>query len=83
LHHRLIDSGYTNRQAVIILYGLSIGSSMIAVLIAVDNFKATLLVLIFFLMLIIMLIAYRQRIIAKEKEEKRMQIENSAKPTED
>ncbi len=83
LHHRLIDSGYTNRQAVIILYGLSIGSSMIAVLIAVDNFKATLLVLIFFLMLIIMLIAYRQRIIAKEKEEKRMQIENSAKPTKD
>lgn len=68
LHHRLVDSGYTNKQAVIILYGLSIGSSMIAVLIAIDNFKATLIVLIFFLMLIIMLLAYRHRINKREKE---------------
>jgi UDP-GlcNAc:undecaprenyl-phosphate GlcNAc-1-phosphate transferase len=77
LHHRLIDSGYTNKQAVVILYGLSIGSSMIAVLIAVDNFKATLVVLIFFLMLIIMLIAYRQRLMAREREEKQQEEQNN------
>jgi UDP-GlcNAc:undecaprenyl-phosphate GlcNAc-1-phosphate transferase len=76
LHHRLVDSGYTNQQAVVILYGLSICSSMIAVLIVIDNFRATLIVLIFFLMLIIMLVAYRQRIAAREKEKKALEADN-------
>lgn len=76
LHHRLVDSGYTSKQAVVILYGLSIGSSMIAVLIAIDNFRATLVVLIFFLMLIIILLVYRHRINEREKEMRKSADEN-------
>ncbi len=61
LHHRLIDSGYSHRQAVMILYGLSAISAIIAILIAVRNFQATVVVLVFFLVLILMLYVYRSR----------------------
>ena len=61
LHHRLIDSGYTHRQAVVILYGLSAISAVIAILIAVQNFQATVVVLVFFLVLLLMLYVYRSR----------------------
>ncbi len=61
LHHRLIDSGYSHRQAVIILYGLSLISAIIAILIAIQNFQATVVVLVFFLVLLLMLYVYRSR----------------------
>lgn len=59
LHHRLIDSGYTNQQAVMILYALSLGSSLIAVIIALQDIRATIVVLVFFLILILMLLVYK------------------------
>lgn len=62
LHHRLIDAGYSNKQAVVILYGISLGSSIIAVLIALSDVRATIVVLLFFLILILMLLVYRKRI---------------------
>ncbi len=61
LHHRLIDSGYTHRQAVMILYGLSAISAVIAILIAVQNFQATVVVLVFFIVILLMLYVYRSR----------------------
>ncbi|MDE6182488.1 MAG: undecaprenyl/decaprenyl-phosphate alpha-N-acetylglucosaminyl 1-phosphate transferase, partial [Eubacteriales bacterium] len=51
LHHRLIDSGYSHKQAVIILYGLSLFSAIIAILIAIQDYKATIVVFIFFTIL--------------------------------
>lgn len=61
LHHRLIDSGYSHTQAVIILYGLSLLSATIAILIAIQNFYATIVVAIFFIILILMIFVYQSR----------------------
>ncbi len=61
LHHRLVDAGYTNKQAVIILYGLSLVSAVIAVLIAIQDLSATLIVFFFFIILLLMLFVYRKR----------------------
>ncbi|HAG04692.1 MAG TPA: undecaprenyl-phosphate alpha-N-acetylglucosaminyl 1-phosphate transferase [Lachnospiraceae bacterium] len=56
LHHKLIDMGYTSKQAVIILYALSIGSATMAVIIALQDIRATITLLIFFLIIIILLV---------------------------
>lgn len=61
LHHRLVDAGYTNKQAVIILYGLSAVSALIAVLIAVQDLRATIIVFFFFIILLLMLFVYKKR----------------------
>ena len=61
LHHRLIDSGYSHKQAVIILYGLSLFSAVIAILIAIQNYQATIVVFIFFLILTLMMYVYKSR----------------------
>ncbi|MEA4816872.1 MAG: MraY family glycosyltransferase [Lachnospiraceae bacterium] len=39
LHHRLIDRGYSQKQAVIILYGISISCGLVAILIALRDIK--------------------------------------------
>lgn len=62
LHHRLVDSGYSSKQAVVALYLLSIGSSSIAVVIALQDYRATVTVLLIFLIIILTLIVYRRRI---------------------
>lgn len=62
LHHRLVDSGCTSKQAVVILYCLSIGSSAIAVVIALQDYRATIAVLLIFLVIILMLLVYRKRV---------------------
>lgn len=61
LHHRLIDAGYSSKQAVVILYGISIISAVTAILIAIKDIQATIIVLIFFLIIILMLFAYKKR----------------------
>ncbi len=43
LHHRLIDKGYTQRQAVIILYGISVVCGSIAVLLVIQNVSTVLI----------------------------------------
>ena len=42
-----------------ILYALSLGSSLIAVIIALQDIRATIVVLVFFLILILMLLVYK------------------------
>ncbi len=61
LHHRLIDAGYTNKQAVGILYGLSIASGVVAILIAMKDYRATIIVFFFFMILLLMMFAYKSR----------------------
>ena len=61
LHHRLIDSGYSHKQAVFILYGLSLFSATIAILIAIQDYKATIVVFIFFSILMLMMYVYKSR----------------------
>lgn len=62
LHHRLIDSGYSHKHAVIILYGLSLFSAIIAILIAIQDYKATIVVFIFFVILLLIMYVYKNRI---------------------
>lgn len=61
LHHRLIDSGYSHKQAVVILYGLSLFSAIIAILIAVQDFKSTIVFLILLTILVLMFFVYKNR----------------------
>jgi UDP-GlcNAc:undecaprenyl-phosphate GlcNAc-1-phosphate transferase len=61
LHHRLIDAGYTNKQAVMILYALSLTSAVVAVLIAMKDVRATIIVFFFLMILLLMMFAYRKR----------------------
>lgn len=69
LHHRLIDSGYSHKQAVLILYIISFFSAIIAILIAIKNYNATIVVFIFFGVLVLMVYVYRKRIKEKNDEE--------------
>ncbi len=68
LHHRLIDSGYSHKQAVIILYGLSIVSAVVAILIAIQDYRATIVVALFFIIFIIMLYTYEKRVDRNDKK---------------
>lgn len=61
LHHRLVDAGYSSKQAVIILYGLSLASAVTAVLIAMQDYRATIIVFFFFMILLAMMFVYRSR----------------------
>ena len=61
LHHRLVDSGLSSRQAVVVLYLLSSFSCIIAVAIALNDYMFTLTILIALIVLILMLGVYTKR----------------------
>lgn len=61
LHHRLIDAGYSHKHAVVLLYGLSFVSAVIAVVIAIQDLRAILLTVIFSLVMLSVLYVYRKR----------------------
>jgi len=61
LHHRLIDAGYSQRRAVVVLYGLSAIAGVIAIVIAIQDLWVTLIVLGFLLVMLLMLYVYRNR----------------------
>lgn len=56
LHHRLIDRGFSQKQAVMILYGISIFCGAIAILLAVKNAKV--LVVIIFTIIVLSFLIY-------------------------
>ena len=61
LHHRLIDAGYSHKQAVILLYVLSAVAGIIAILIAVQDYRAILVAAICVLIMLMMVYVYRKR----------------------
>ena len=61
LHHRLIDKGYSQKQAVGILYGISAVSGLFAILIALRNIYAIAVAAVFFIVLTLMLFVYKKR----------------------
>ncbi len=61
LHHKLIDSGYSQKQTVVILYGLSFLSACIAILIAVRDFRAVMTVAVFVFVLSLIVYVYKKR----------------------
>jgi UDP-GlcNAc:undecaprenyl-phosphate GlcNAc-1-phosphate transferase len=60
-HHRLIDAGYSHKNAVLLLYGLSSASAVIAVVIAVRDIRAIIITALFVLSLGFVLFLYRKR----------------------
>lgn len=62
LHHRLIDGGYSQKQAVVILYVLSIITGSIAILITVRDIRATFIAIIFLIVLVLMIYVYTKRL---------------------
>ncbi len=61
LHHRLVDSGLTSQQAVIVLYALSSVSCLIAVAIAFDDYRFTLSLMLALFVVIMMIMVYSKR----------------------
>lgn len=61
LHHRLVDSGLSSQQAVVVLYGLSSISCLIAVVIAINDYRITLALLMVLLIIILMMFVYGKR----------------------
>ena len=61
IHHRMIDAGFSHKQSVVILYGLSAVTAAIAIVIAIQDMRAIFVTLIFLLALLVVLYVYRKR----------------------
>lgn len=61
LHHRLIDKGYSQKKAVIILYTLSAISGLIAILIVLKNVYTIIVAVVVFISLTVAIFVYRDR----------------------
>jgi UDP-GlcNAc:undecaprenyl-phosphate GlcNAc-1-phosphate transferase len=68
LHHRLIDAGYSHKQAVMLLYGLSAATAVIAIVIAVQDARAIIVMVIFTLVMLCVLYLYRKRTVRGKKK---------------
>jgi UDP-GlcNAc:undecaprenyl-phosphate GlcNAc-1-phosphate transferase len=62
LHHKLIDMGFSHKQAVLILYILSAIAGVISILIAMQDFRALLILLGSLLLFLLMVYFYRKRL---------------------
>jgi UDP-GlcNAc:undecaprenyl-phosphate GlcNAc-1-phosphate transferase len=62
LHHRLVDAGYSQRQAVAILYAISAISAIISIVIAMRDARAILVAAICLLIMFLMMYVYRKRL---------------------
>lgn len=63
LHHRLIDSGYSHKQAVAILYCISLLCAGMSILIAMRDMRAIIVAILFIMVLSLMLVVYKRRIL--------------------
>ena len=72
LHHRLVEKGFTQKQAVLILYGLSASLGMFAIIL----FDSGIWKALSFLLMIIAAVAIGYRNFEKEKDSKPKMIDN-------
>jgi UDP-GlcNAc:undecaprenyl-phosphate GlcNAc-1-phosphate transferase len=74
LHHRLMDKGFTQKQAVTILYGLSATLGMSAIILIDDNWQKALAFLIVSAIVILLgykgIKSYKKSLIEENKEQK-------------
>ena len=69
LHHKLIDRGFSQRQAVMILYGISAVCGLVAIFIALKDAK-TLVVVLFAVIVLSLLVFYvNHRIKSKDEQQ--------------
>jgi UDP-GlcNAc:undecaprenyl-phosphate GlcNAc-1-phosphate transferase len=62
LHHRLIDAGYSQKQTAAILYLISAAAGAVAIVIAVRDIRAAIIVAVSLLILFLIIFAYRKRV---------------------
>ncbi|MCI1931383.1 MAG: undecaprenyl/decaprenyl-phosphate alpha-N-acetylglucosaminyl 1-phosphate transferase [Clostridia bacterium] len=67
LHHKLIDRGFSQKQAVMILYGISTICGVIAILLAIKNAKVLVVILLTIIVLSFLIYFFNHR--RKNKEE--------------
>ncbi len=66
LHHKLYDMGFSERHTVSILYGITIVTGVLAIVIAFDNIVTTLIVFTFVAILFVMVVSYRKRVALRQ-----------------
>ena len=62
LHHRLIDKGYSQKQAVVILYVISLACGLLAIAISLKDIRVFLVVLLTVLVLSVMIHYFNHKI---------------------
>lgn len=61
LHHKLIDRGYTQKQAVLILYGISLICGMLAIFIAIKDSRTLAVVVLTILVLSVVIFIFNNK----------------------
>jgi len=69
IHHRLIDSGWTHKQAVLIIYGISFASALFSITLALKNYFASTITLIATVVLTVIVFIYKKRVSVDSKSE--------------
>lgn len=62
LHHRLIDRGYSPKKAVVIMYGIGIILSAAAIIIAMRDYRAIIMMIVMIIIFSMMLKVYQKRL---------------------
>ena len=70
LHHKLVDSGFSPKQAVVLLYALSAVAGCVAIFIAMKDYRSLLVILFFLFIFLLMTFFYRKRIQKSGDEDK-------------
>ncbi len=70
MHHRIFDAGFSERQTVMILYGISFTCALVAVIIAMRDIYAIIFLVAVLVVLFAMTISYRVKSIKKKDENK-------------
>lgn len=68
LHHRIYDSGFSERSTVMILYALTAFSALLAIAIAIQNIYVFVVIVIFLIIMFIMAYSYRKRFPTQDTE---------------
>ena len=70
LHHKLIDRGYTQKQAVLIMYGISLVLAILAIIIAMQDSRALAVAVLMVILLSFVIFVFNNKTRLKEQRKK-------------
>ena len=70
LHHKLIDRGYTQKQAVLIMYGISLVLAILAIIIAITVSRALAVAVLMVILLSFVIFVFNNKTRLKEQRKK-------------
>ena len=68
LHHKLIDRGYTQKQAVLIMYGISALLALLAIFIAIKDSRTLAVVVLTVIVLSLVIFIFNNKNRAKDRK---------------